>query len=435
MIAFFFFFFNYDDEKLYNFPTIRKAFYLVCGKKLEVAFYCSMEKFFDRKINRLTYKKILKEKNSPIAKLYEKAYPSKEDAESVFLKFEENIMQTLVLETEYELSELEAEAIVYWVYHVYSTSSERKIITRQAVNAFSNMFEIDNLAFSNNILYVRDKVELNIITSFGDFCNVIDDLEKQNHTFFYRGHANITYQLLPSIMRQYEWKVHENDMYNELRMNCAKDFSSCKSHLDYLVEMQHYGLPTRLLDVTRNPLVALYFACESEEDRTGEIIIFNVKNDEIKYPGSDKVSILASLPLMTWEYKVKLAEWIADSKLTNEDFNKKAVKLLHEVKLEKPAFTNNIQKVDVGSVSFVLSEKKNDRIIKQDGAFIICGLFDEERNPIDRFRFWSNKKIQIMAVTPKGKRDIIKQLDRFSINKATLFPEIEAVANYIKQKY
>lgn len=38
-------------------------------------------------------------------------------------------------------------------------------------------------------------------------------------------------------------------------------FSECKSALDYLVQMQHYELPTRLLDVSTNPLVALYFAC------------------------------------------------------------------------------------------------------------------------------------------------------------------------------
>ena len=40
-----------------------------------------------------------------------------------------------------------------------------------------------------------------------------------------------------------------------------QSFSECKSALDYLVQMQHYGLPTRLLDMTTNPLVALYFAC------------------------------------------------------------------------------------------------------------------------------------------------------------------------------
>ena len=58
-------------------------------------------------------------------------------------------------------------------------------------------------------------------------------------------------------MRSNSWLLHENDMYNELRMDCANDFTNCRTHLDYLVEMQHYGLPTRLLDVTKNPLGCL----------------------------------------------------------------------------------------------------------------------------------------------------------------------------------
>lgn len=426
-------FFFYDIENLYEFPTVKNAFFMVVGKKLEADYYCSMEKFVKTSISRIAYRDMLRKTSSPIATLYESAYPSQDEAKRFLADFESE--QKEEGREEYQLSMEEAEAVIYWIYHVYGTPNIRKVKTKQAVEAFGKMFEIESLDFAGNILYIKDKVDIIVIDKFADFCEEMEWLEKKNHTFFYRGHANVSYKLLPSIMRSHEWLLHEKDMYNELRIDCAGDFVNCRTHLDYLVEMQHYGLPTRLLDVTKNPLVALYFACENELEETGEIIVFDVENSTIKYPGSDVVSILASLPLLAYKEKTEIMKWIADSKITDAEFNKKATYLLHEIKLEKPAFQNNIKKRDAGRAVFVLSEKKNNRIIKQDGAFIVCGLFGEGNNPINNFRYTCEDKIQIYTITPNGKKQILEQLDKFSVNKATLFPEIEDVANYIKNKY
>lgn len=85
---------------------------------------------------------------------------------------------------------------------------------------------------------------------------------------FYRGHADESWNLIPSIFRTPNGIKKEHLLFRDMVAHVPQDFSECKSALDYLVQMQHYGLPTRLLDVTTNPLVALYFACQPAGDTT-----------------------------------------------------------------------------------------------------------------------------------------------------------------------
>lgn len=90
---------------------------------------------------------------------------------------------------------------------------------------------------------------------------------------FYRGHADKDWELLPSIFRTPNGVEKEHLLFHDMVAHEPQSFSECKSTLDYLVQMQHYGLPTRLLDMTTNPLVALYFACQPADDNVTVVAI------------------------------------------------------------------------------------------------------------------------------------------------------------------
>jgi len=75
--------------------------------------------------------------------------------------------------------------------------------------------------------------------------------------YYYRGHESFTYELKPTIYRDANLIQNEDVIFKELILRCPNDFAAMTSTFQTLVKMQHYALPTRLLDLTTNPLIAL----------------------------------------------------------------------------------------------------------------------------------------------------------------------------------
>lgn len=136
----------------------------------------------------------------------------------------------------------------------------------------------------------------------------IEEIEKlpasstnnKSNSLFFRGHADSRWTLKPSLFREQGFIEYEHTMFRDIVVRQTIEFSSCISTLDYLVKMQHYGMPTRLLDLTSNPLVALYFACENlqgkgAKGKEGEVVMLQIPKKSIKHYDSDRVAVLSNL--------------------------------------------------------------------------------------------------------------------------------------------
>ncbi|MBD0254759.1 MAG: FRG domain-containing protein [Cytophagales bacterium] len=262
--------------------------------------------------------------------------------------------------------------------------------------------------------------------------------------YYYRGHADCNYTLLPSIYRGRHIS-NEDKIFKEIILRTPSEFSNERTAIEKLVKMQHYGLPTRLLDITSNPLVALYFAC-SQSKNDGEVLVFKVPKSEIKYYDSDTVTILSNLAKRPIDFDItRQLEIYQSTELCREYgiddsfswFNEQdcIAYLLHEIKDEKPQFLPLINPDDFGRVLTVKVKLNNNRILKQSGAFFLFGVENKKSQPAIIPTDWilnNSFKHFDFKIDNSEKEKILEDLNVMGINDSTMFPELEQQAQYVK---
>lgn len=195
-----------------------------------------------------------------------------------------------------------------------------------------------------------------------EICEVINNNKyssQNNSEYLYRGQSNKEWELIPSIFRSNVDNKKEQGLYRDIRQWNIEQFSS-GDFLKDSCNMQHYGIPTRLIDWTSNTLHALYFAVtgSNEKNKDGEVLCVDI--DKIHDIDSNEYKQINDF--LMYRYEGNNFE-----RLESNGVNK----LLTEFSLDKKRYM------------FFKTKYFNDRIKRQQGYFsIYIDITEEEANDV-----------------------------------------------------
>ena len=277
------------------------------------------------------------------------------------------------------------------------------------------------------------------IRSVSDLIGLCDDLRKQTadsaFRFYFRGEVR-SWKLRPSVLRSLWLRKAEGRMLTELMTRRPHDFGDVELAVEQWVLAQHHGLKTRFLDVTRNPLVALFFACEASHgiDADSRLHVFAVPPALVKPYDSDSISIVANFAKLSFGEQSTL---LGKRRENTGSYERAMGKLYHLIGLEKPHFRERIDPRDLFRVFVVEPRNSFERINAQAGAFFLSAFHERfEQGIISRYPCRTPVYEHFTWTIPNAaKPKIIDELKMLNITRDALFASLTEAARAITAQH
>lgn len=221
------------------------------------------------------------------------------------------------------------------------------------------------------------------IKTFQEYLAIIDNLTEANHEILlFRGQSDNS-PLLPSIARKdpkFNSIEVEKEMLKELKRRTQLTIKTTLiTDWEWLVYAQHFGMKTRLLDWSSNPLTALWFACSNE---------YKINQNSYVYI------------------------FIADKSLLINTAEKGSPFVTTTTRILRPALNNERIIAQAGWFT--------SHIYAKDGKFIA----------LENNRILTKKLIQV-EIPAKIKKEVLSRLSIFGINSQSLFPDVIGICNHL----
>ncbi len=335
-----------------------------------------------------------------------------------------------------------------------------------------------NNDFIPKIINQKRKVNT-IIKDILDYKNIFEEIFNKpfdkEETLYFRGESKEFDMRTPSLYLNEDLTMKGSERYYRTLMNelGTNDYEYNTSLARMMSELQHYGAKTRMLDITKNPLIALYFAVEKDDEFPGYVYLFHSKNDE-KFDTGHTVAIKTAMSLMPQSVINNFFDACKEIKEAGNDIQTLSLEDIRNSK-DLKKFLNPIQKFmelinqrartrerlkfpiriyeDLKVAHIVSPSKVTDRIRQQQGAFIFpCFVNTENRtfikvqeeihNSINELSasIYIKKKdkddqtnkevtkffeISIIKINGGDKKNIRNELKMLGFSPGFIFPDIE----------